>query len=219
MTPKLLAEAIGTFVLLLTIGLAGVQEGVPAPLAIGIALMAMVYAGGHISGAHYNPAVTISVWLRGALPGKDVFPYIGAQLVGALAAAFLTYKFLGFPIQIEPGTNVSALKAVTGEAIVAFVLCYVILNVATAKATANNHYFGLAIGGTLMAGAFAMGGITGGAFNPAVGLMPAFFEMFVGGTVTPLVWVYAVGPVLGGVAAALTFKAMNPEPRAGAKTE
>lgn len=211
MTPKLLTEAIGAFVLLFTIGLARVQEGVPAPLAVGMALMVVVYAGGHISGAHYNPAVTIAVWLRGALPGREVLPYIGAQLVGAFVAAFMAYKFVGFPIHIEPGTDVTALKAVSGEAIFAFTLCYVVLNVATAKATANNHYFGLAIGGTVMAGAFAMGGISGGAFNPAVGLMPALFERFVDGPPAPMAWVYAVGPVLGGIAAALVFKATHPE--------
>ena len=210
MTPKLLTEAIGAFVLLFTIGLTTVQEGVPAPLAIGIALMVVVYAGGHVSGAHYNPAVTISVWLRGALPGREVLPYIGAQLVGAFVASFMAYKFIGFPIHVAPSDGVTALKAVTGEAIFSFTLCYVVLNVATAKATANNQYFGLAIGGTVMAGAFAMGGISGGAFNPAVGLMPALFGMFVGGSPTPLAWVYAVGPVLGGVAAAQVFKAMHP---------
>lgn len=215
MTPKLLTEAIGAFVLLLTIGLASVQEGVPAPLAVGMALMVVVYAGGHVSGAHYNPAVTISVWLRGALPGREVLPYIGAQLVGAFVAAFMVYKFNGFPIHVAPGADVSALKAVTGEAIFAFVLCYVVLNVATAKATASNQYFGLAIGGTVMAGAFAMGGISGGAFNPAVGLMPALFGMFVGDSPTPMAWVYAVGPVLGGIAAALVFKAMHPDSAGG----
>ena len=120
MTPKLLTEAIGAFVLLFTIGLASVQEGVPAPLAIGMALTVVVYAGGHVSGAHYNPAVTIAVWLRGALPGREVLPYIGAQLVGAFVAAFMVYKFIGFPMHVAPGADVSALKAVTGEAIFAF---------------------------------------------------------------------------------------------------
>ena len=211
MTSKLLAEAIGTFVLLLTIGLARVQEGVPAPLAVGIALMAVVYAGGHVSGAHYNPAVTIAVWVRGAIPTREVIPYIVAQLAGALLASFFVYKFNGFPVHLEPGEGVSALKAVTGEAIMAFILVYVYLNVAFTKGTAGNDYFGLAIGGTVMGGAFAMSAITGGAFNPAVGLMPAVFERLVGYEATPLAWVYAIGPVLGGLAAALAYRAMHPE--------
>jgi len=215
MTRKLLAEAIGTFVLLFTIGLTVVQEGVPAPLAIGVALMVVVYAGGHISGAHYNPAVTIAIWLRGALPAKEVAPYIAAQCAGALLAAFLCYKFVGFPIHIAPAEGVTAMKALTGEAIVTFVLAYVVLNVACTKETEGNSYFGLAIGGTILAGAFAMGNISGGAFNPAVGLMPALFESFMGFggyAPSPLAWVYAAGPVLGGVGAALVYKVMHPEP-------
>lgn len=215
MTSKLLAEAIGTFVLLLTIGIARVQEGVPAPIAVGFVLMAIVYAGRHISGAHYNPAVTLSIWLRGALPARDVLPYIGAQLGGAFLAAFLAYKFVGFPIHLAPDVGVTGLKALTGETIFTFVLCYVILNVMTAKATAGNEYYGLAFGGTVMAGAFAMGPITGGAFNPAVGLMSALFEPFVGSDPTPMAWVYAVGPVLGGLVAAGTFRLTHPNDSAG----
>lgn len=214
MAPKLLAEAIGTFVLVLTMGLARVQFDVPAPLAVGMALMAVVYAGWHISGAHYNPAVTIGVWLRGALPAREIAPYIGAQLAGAFLASLLVYKFNGFPIHIAPDEGVTAFKALTGEAIIVFVLVYVILNVATHKATASNHYYGLAIGGTVMGGSFAMSGITGGAFNPAVGLMPALFEILLGGAPTPMTWVYLVGPMLGGVGAAFTFRAMNPAPAA-----
>lgn len=215
MTRKLLAEMIGTFVLLFTIGLARVHEGVPAPLAVGMALMAVVYAGFPVSGAHYNPAVTIAVWMRGAIPTREVGPYFGAQFAGALLAAFLVYKFMGFPIHIAPDEGVTALKAVTGEAIFAFVLVYVILNVAFTKSAAGNSYFGLAIGGTVMAGAFAMADITGGAFNPAVGLMPALFEVLVGHAPPAMAWIYAVGPVLGGVGAALVYKVMHPEPLSG----
>jgi aquaporin Z len=210
MLPKFLAEAIGTFVLVLTIGLATTWSGVPAPLAIGIALMAVVYAGGHVSGAHYNPAVTIGVWLRGALPAQEIAPYLIAQFAGALLACFLTYKFLGVPLTVAPAEGVTALKAITGEGVYTFVLVYVILNVATHAATAGNHYFGLAIGGTVMAGAFALGGITGAAFNPAVGLAPALFAPIVGWSAPGLAWVYLVGPLLGGVAAAIVYKVMNP---------
>ncbi len=210
MTSKLLTEAIGTFVLVLTIGLARVQEGVPSPLAVGVALMAVVYAGGHISGAHYNPAVTIAIWIRGAIPTREVVPYVVAQSLGALVAAFFVYKFNGFPLHIEPGEGVSAWKAVTGEAIMTFVLAWVILNVAFTKGTAGNDYFGIAIGGTVMGGAFALGEITGAAFNPAVGLMTAIFEPLVGYDPSPLAWIYAIGPVLGGLGAAVVYKASQP---------
>ena len=210
MTPKLLAEFIGTFVLVLTIGLAGQQDGVTAPLAIGMALAVAVYAGGHVSGGHYNPAVSIAAWLRGALPAREVGPYLAAQAAGAFVAAFLTYKIMGIATHIAPGVSVSALKALTGEAVWTFVLAYVVLSTATVKSTAGNSYFGLAIGGTVMSGAYALGGISGGAFNPAVGLVTALFELLIGNSVSPLVWVYAVGPVAGGVVAALAFKATHP---------
>ena len=210
MTPKLLAEFIGTFVLVLVIGLAGQQDGVTAPLAIGMALTVAVYAGGHISGAHYNPAVSVAAWLRGALPAREIGPYIAAQAAGAFAASFLTYKLLGTATHVAPDQGVSALKALTGEAVWTFVLAYVVLNVATVKSAAGNSYYGLAIGGTVMTGAYAIGGITGGAFNPAVGLVTALFGLLVGDTVSPHVWVYAVGPVTGGVVAALVFKVMHP---------
>jgi aquaporin Z len=210
MTPKLLAEAIGTFALVLTIGLVSGMDFSMAPVAIGTVLMAVVYAGRSVSGAHYNPAVTVSIWLRGALPASAIAPYVAAQCVGAFLAAFLTYKFVGVPLHVAPAEGVSALKALTGEGIFTFVLAYVILNVETAKATEGNGYFGLAFGGTVMAGAFAMGDITGAAFNPAVGLMPALFEVVIGRAVTPLAWVYLIGPVAGGIAAAYVFKAMHP---------
>ena len=141
-----------------------------------------------------------------------MIPYILSQVFGALAAAsVVTFLYKAG----EPMVIASVPKAFVAELLFSFALCYVVLNVATAKATANNHYFGLAIGGTVMAGAFAMGGISGGAFNPAVGLMPALFGMFVDGSPTPMAWIYAVGPVLGGIAAALVFKVMHPETAGG----
>ncbi len=206
MTPKLLAEAIGTFFLVLAIGLSVDVDPLVAPIAIGLTLTVMVYAGGHVSGAHYNPAVTLAAWLRGALPANQVAPYWGAQFAGALLACFLTYKFIGVPIYVGPGEGASIVKAITGEVVFTFALAYVILNVATAKATAGNSYYGLAIGGTVAAGAYVMGGISGGAFNPAVGLTPVLFSTLVGREAAPQAWIYLAGPVLGAAAAALTFK-------------
>lgn len=206
-----LTEAIGTFFLVLTVGLC-VNGGVSqAPIAIGAALMIMVYAGGHLSGGHYNPAVTLAAWLRGALPAKDVAPYWAAQLAAAILAAFMTYKFTGHPVQIAPEEHTTWLKGVAGEAIYTFALAYVVLNAATAKETEGNSFFGLAIGSTVMVGAFAMGTISGGAFNPAVGLGAAVIERVISGTGTPLVWIYAVGPLAGGAAAAYVFKFQHPD--------
>ena len=150
-------EFIGTFFLVLTIGCTGLAAapGVIAPLAIGGVLMAMIYAGGHISGAHYNPAVTLGVFLRGRCLASDVLPYWGAQLLGAAGAAFI----VGLALR---GASVTPLVAPVFGAFLAeflftFALVYVVLNVATADATDGNSYFGLAIGFTVLAGAFAVG--------------------------------------------------------------
>lgn len=205
-----LTEAIGTFFLVFTVGLCVNQEVTLAPLAIGASLMVMVFAGGHVSGGHYNPAVTLAAWLRGALAPGQVAPYWGSQFAGALLAGFLVYKFTGHPVHVAPGEHASALKALAGEMVYTFALAWVVLNVATAKATEGNSFYGLAIGMTVMVGAFAMGGISGGAFNPAVGLGPAIVELALGRSPTPLWWVYAVGPLSGAAAAAFVFKAQHP---------
>jgi aquaporin Z len=205
-----LAEAIGTFFLVLTIGLCVNQGVLPAPLAIGAALMVMVYAGGHISGAHYNPAVTVAAWLRGALPARQVLPYWAAQFAGAIAAAFFVYAFTGRTLHVAPG-DLSGWRGVfAAEALFSFALAYVVLNVATAKETQGNSYFGAAIGSTVMVGAFAVGGISGGAFNPAVGLGPAVVEMVLGQAPYSLAWIYAVGPLGGAAAAAFAFRFQHP---------
>ncbi len=205
-----LTEAIGTFFLVLTVGLCVNREVMPAPLAIGASLMVMIFAGGHISGGHYNPSVTLAAWIRGALKSTEVAPYWVAQLAGALVAGFLVYKFTGSPLHVAPDDHATWLKALAGEMVYAFALSYVVLNVATAKATEGNSFYGLAIGSTVMVGAFAMGGISGGAFNPAVGLGPAIIEALLGRSPTPMWWVYAVGPFAGAAVAAIVFKAQHP---------
>jgi aquaporin Z len=207
---QLLTEAIGTFFLVLTVGLCVNQNVALAPVAIGAALMVMVYAGGHISGGHYNPAVTFAAWLRGALPAGRVVPYWGAQFVGGIAAAFLAYHFTGHALHVAPASQATWLMALGGEFLFTFALAYMVLNVATAQQTQGNSYFGLAIGSTVMIGAFAMGGISGGAFNPAVGLAPAIVELLVGASPTGLAWIYLAGPIAGGAAAAYVFKAQHP---------
>ena len=201
-----LTEAIGTFFLVLTVGLC-VNAGVAlAPLAIGGVLMVMVYAGGRVSGGHYNPAVSLAAWLRGALPTAQLAPYWAAQFAGAIVAGFLIWKFTGHPVHVAPGELTTWLKAVVGEGAFTFALAYVVLHAATTKATEGNSYFGLAIGATLGIGVAAMGGITGGAFNPAVGVGPALVEMALGRSPTAMWWVYLVGPLAGGAVAAYVYR-------------
>jgi aquaporin Z len=205
-----LTEFIGTFFLVLTIGLTA-KTGTPlAPLAIGSALMVMIYLGGHVSGAHYNPAVTLAIWLRGKLSTGEIVPYMVAQLAGAFAAAAGVHYLVGFTFAPAPGAEVGAMQAVVAEFLFTFALALVVLNVATADATAGNSYYGLAIGFTVLAGAFAAGPISGGAFNPAVGTGPTLFHAVAGDGGLGHLWIYLVGPFLGGIGAAAVFKAQHP---------
>ena len=202
---KYFAECIGTFFLVLTIGCAVVGHGAGAlaPLAIGSALMVMIFAGGHISGGHFNPAVTLGVWLRGTCETSDVAPYMIFQVIGATLAA-LAVKFL------KGGAAVAPLRPETGHALLAeflftFALVYVVLNVATAKGTAGNSFYGLAIGFTVLAGAFSVGNISGGAFNPAV----AVGISVLGLSSWTNLWIYLVAEFAGALVAAGVFKALN----------
>lgn len=202
---KYLCEFIGTFFLVLTVGCTGIGAGagVIAPLAIGAVLMVMVFAGGHISGAHYNPAVTVGMFLRGRLKVSDLAPYFIAQLLAAVAAAYLTF-YLRAGIAITP----IALKlgpALVAEFLFTFALVYVVLNAATAEGTSGNSFYGLAIGMTVMAGAFAVGDISGGAFNPAV----AVGISILGLSVWANIWVYLVAELIAGALAAVAFNFIN----------
>jgi aquaporin Z len=202
---KYLTEFIGTFFLVLTIGCAVIGGTPLAPLAIGAALMVMVFAGGHISGAHYNPAVTLAVWLRGRCDTKDVGPYWAAQVTGAVLAA-MAVKFLYSGAIIKAGVIPSVGQALLAEFLFTFALCYVVLNVATAKGTAGNSFYGLAIGMTVMTGAFAVGGISGGAFNPAV----AVGISTMGLSSWSNLWIFLVANFGAAAAAAAVFKFNNP---------
>jgi aquaporin Z len=205
---KYAAEFLGTFFLMLTIGSTGIAAGpgVIAPLAIGSILMVMVYAGGHVSGAHYNPAVTVGVFIRGRCAAADLLPYWIAQLAGGVGAAAFVRTF---KTAEAVSLNAPVIPAFGAELLFTFALVYVVLNVATARATSGNSYFGLAIGFTVLAGAFAVGDVSGGAFNPAV----AVGAMVLGMLPWSALWLYVAAEVLGGAAAALAFRWINPDDR------
>ncbi len=203
---KLLTEFIGTFFLVLTIGLT-VMGGVSmAPLAIGAALMVMVYMGGHVSGAHYNPAVSLAVFLRGKLSAADLIPYWLAQIAGAVAAALVAFVIMGSTFAPAPGGDVLFVPALLVEILFTFALALVVLNSATAAATEGNSFYGLAIGFTITAAAFAGGPISGGAFNPAVGIGSILVNAVVGGGSLGNLLLYILGPLIGGALAAAVFK-------------
>jgi aquaporin Z len=168
--------------------------------------MVMIFAGGHISGGHYNPAVTLGVWLRGRCDTKDVGPYMAAQVVGAVAAAVVVKFLKGAAVQVTP-MNLAVGPALVAEFLFTFALVYVVLNVATAKGTSGNSFYGLAIGMTVLTGAFAVGNISGGAFNPAV----AVGISVLGISPWANLWIYLVANLAGGAAAAAVFKSLNPD--------
>src|SRR5215813_7397868 len=206
---KYVTEFIGTFGLVFTVGCAIFSGSPLAPLAIGAALMVVIYAGGHISGGHYNPSVTLGVFLRGKIPLADAGPYWAAQFIGAFLAAWLA-KFTVNPGPVHTLSTSGAhavVAAMLAEFVFTFALVYVMLNVATSKDQPGNQFFGLAIGFTVTAGAFAVGTISGGAFNPAV----AFGAMLMGLINWGNFYIYLIGNVLGGAVAALVFKYLNPD--------
>ena len=208
---RYVTELIGTFFLVFTIGMTAVAGLAAAPIAIGCTLMVMVYMGGHISGAHYNPAVSVAIFLRGALDGSDLLPYIAAQILGALLAGGAVLLITGSTFAPAPGADYGAVPALLAEVLVTFALALVILNVATSKATEGNPYYGLAIGFTVLAGAYAVGPVSGGAFNPAVGIGPVLVDVVLGDGSMGNLWFYIIGPLVGAALAVPVFRMQNPE--------
>lgn len=204
---KYAAELIGTFFLVLTVGctVIGGGTGVIPAVAIGSALMIMVFAGGHISGGHYNPAVTLGVWLRGACDTKDVIPYWVAQFIGAGLAAFAVRSMNLGPVHTVESLPIGA--AFLAEFLFTFALVYVVQNVATSKDTAGNSYYGLAIGFTVMVGAMAVGKISGGAFNPAV----AFGISTMGLVAWSNIWIFLSAELLGSLGAVVAYRVVTGE--------
>jgi aquaporin Z len=211
---KLIVEFIGTFFLVFTVGMTVKGPdgaGALAALAIGSSLMIMVYAGGHFSGGHYNPAVTLGVTLRGKLPWAETIPYWGAQfLAGAAAAAIVLFIKANGPVPPTPGPSADYgfVPKLLVEFLFTFALVYVVLNTATAKGTSGNSFYGLAIGFTVVVGAFAVGPVSGGAFNPAVGLGATI--LWLGGSSSIINFIiYLIGDFAGGAAAAILFNTLD----------
>lgn len=202
---KLLSEFIGTMFLCLVVAL-NANAGVANLIAIGSILMVMIYAGGHISGAHYNPAVTLAVMLRGRISTSDAIKYWAAQIAGAVVAALVASMVFGVSGD-GAGAAPDMLPALLGEVLGTFALAYVVLNVATAKANSGNSYFGLAIGFTVTACGYVLGKYSGGAFNPAVAISQSVASFFAWSQI----WIYLVGCLGGGALAAIVFNLMNPD--------
>ncbi|HET9826219.1 MAG TPA: aquaporin, partial [Chitinophagaceae bacterium] len=192
---KYITEFIGTFFLVLVVALTGNAA------AIGVVLMVMVFAGGHISGAHYNPAVTLAVLLRGNVSRYDAGIYMIVQIVAAIVAALIARWYVGDMGVVTLELNGRVLKAFVSELLGTFALAYVVLNVATSKGTTGNSFYGLAIGLTVFAMASTFGSVSGGAFNPAVALGATIIKAFAWKNI----WIYLIACFAGGLCAALVF--------------
>jgi len=198
---KVITEFIGTFFLVMGAALGGA-------IGAALALMVMIYAGGHISGAHYNPAVSLAVLIRGKLSIGDMLGYWMSQLAGAILAAIVVANVFGQEgISICTVPDDWAAKALIAEFVGTFALAYVVLNVATAKGTAGNSFYGIAIGGTVLAMATVIGKFSGGAYNPAVAVGLSLQKSFC----WSLIWIYIIGCFGGAALAALVFRMNNPD--------
>lgn len=200
---KYLYEFIGTFFLVFTVGMTVLEPGsagILAPLAIGSALAVMVFAGGHVSGGHYNPAVSFAVFIRGKLSSKDLGLYWIVQLAAGIIAGYLTIYYKG--ASAAAPLSLDTMKAFLAEFLFTFALCYVVLNVATAKGTKGNSFYGWAIGFTVLVGAYAVGTVSGAAFNPAVALGVTIMKL----SAWSNLWIFFVANLLGGACASVVFK-------------
>lgn len=199
---KYVIEFIGTFFLVLTIAFTG------NPIAIAAILVSMIYMGGYISGGHYNPAVTLAVLIRGKVTALDAVVYWIVQILGALCAALIYFSVTGKYFIPAPDIQATFLSAVLMEALFTFALASVVLHTATADETKGNQYYGLAIGFVILAGAFA-GGLSGGAYNPAVGVGPLLANISNIGVRTQNLMIYVIGPLSGGLLAGILFRLLN----------
>ncbi|NIQ12896.1 MAG: porin [Candidatus Dadabacteria bacterium] len=206
---KYIVEFIGTFFLIFTIGAVVVEPEIDfyAPVAIGSVLTALVYAGGYISGAHYNPAVTICLWLRGTCKILDVPLYIIFQLLASVAATYSVLFVKGFPAIVS--MDIPIYESLLVEFLFTFALCFVILGVATAKSTKGNSYYGLAIGFVVMAGVFTVGDISGAVFNPAVAAGLTLMKILS----VSNIWIYIVASFIAGILAAGIFALLKLDER------
>lgn len=200
---KYLVEFIGTFFLVFTVLSVVFYENpaVIGPIAIGFALMVCVYAGGHVSGGHYNPAVSFAAAIRGALEWKQLVPYWIFQLLGAGAALGIMSLLVTFP-ELKP-IDLNIKEIVCGEFLFTFLLCYVVLLTATSPKTEGNSFYGFAIGSSVTVGAFAVGGVLClGAFNPAVAVALGGFNI----ASWCIIGITAATNLVGAICAALVYK-------------
>ena len=196
---KYLTEFIGTLFLVLIIGLT------QNPLAIGFGLTALVYMGAHISGAHYNPAVSLAMLIKKEIDTIDFFKYLISQILGSSLAAYLVF-LLSSNMVVQPNLDESIYQILLAEVLFTYLLVLVILNVACHPKLKGNSFYGFAIGLTVMGGAYSVGGLSGGVFNPAVSIGPSMIDFISGNGISHyFTWYYLVAPIIGSLIAVAHF--------------
>tara|TARA_B100000886_G_scaffold17645_1_gene11323 strand:+ start:3973 stop:4587 length:615 start_codon:yes stop_codon:yes gene_type:complete len=196
---KYLTEFIGTLFLVLIIGLT------QNPLAIGFGLTVLVYMGAHISGAHYNPAVSLAMLIKKEIDTSDFFKYLISQILGASLAAYLVF-LLSSNMVVQPNLDESIYQILLAEVLFTYLLVLVILNVACHPKLKGNSFYGFAIGLTVMGGAYSVGGLSGGVFNPAVSIGPSIIDFISGNGISHyFTWYYLVAPIIGSLIAVVHF--------------
>merc|ERR1719446_54228 len=205
---KLLSEFLGTFFLVLTVGLNVLGNSPAGAFSIAASLMCMIYALGSVSGGHFNPAVTVAILSSGReiISGKDAAAYMCVQCLGAVSAAF-GYSYLenGRSLPLAPGAGHGLEQALMGEFAFTFLLCLTVLGVATVKSSPQPQFFGLAIGSCVTAGGFAVGNVSGGSLNPAVSAGLAISNCIISGGPVANMFSYGFVEFLAGVVAAGVF--------------
>ncbi len=203
--PKLLTECLGTFFVVLTIGLAVTVNADAAPIAVGAVLASLIYMGAHVSGAHYNPAVSIALFAHGALSVSLLVRYLIAQLAGAALAAFAVHALLGATFGPAPGAGHDVATALGAEVLFTFALMLTIFHVGVSAQTKGNDYYGIAIALVVVAGAYVVGPVSGAAFNPAVAVGSIGYGALHGASLSDL-WIYVVGPIVGALLAGVAYR-------------
>jgi len=186
-----------------------------APLAVGFIVIAMIYAFGHISGGHFNPAITLAVLIRKFITPIDAMFFLLVQFSGAFAGAFLAYAITYDLPYIEPYVDPSTkegiedFRCVLVEAIYSFAICIVVINVATTDSQSGNYFYGVSIGMTVAAGLAASQKISGGCFNPALGTALSVTNSLRDEGTIEHIWIYIVSPLIGAVIAGYSFYVVN----------
>jgi len=201
---KLVTEFIGTSFLTLVVLLGG------GPMAVGAVLTATVYMGRHRSGAHYNPAVTLGFVARRRLDAATAVRYVAAQFAGAMFAAGIAWCLLNKTNIVAPAAGAQSHQWYLAEIVFSFALCLVYFHVTDSERTRDNPFYGLAIGFMAAAGTFAVGRISGAAFNPALGLGPSIVALLHDTAVPSGAWLlYLVAPCIGSLLAVLAYTAQT----------